>query len=312
MATDFFPKLLNLIQAVGGSSSSLGKIASGLFSTKNKGGYISLSYDAAGNSPVKYNLHNYNVEEIRIYSPSLHTYMNKPACAEIIIIHNTPSGGNKLAICVPIKNEVSTSKGSVIINKIIMGTVSKAPKNTASATLNDIGTYTLNNIVPIKKFFSYSGQEIFDDCSSTFDYIVFSPNVSNVAIDSDCLTKLQKIITNSNIKSKSPSVATPLFINEKGPNRGQIDEGIFIDCQTVGESGEETVVNEKTQSNNNSASDFFDIENNPWVLGFFIFLMCIGLIILLNFYGNGGISKIFGKMNLFGDRNAEGFAVLNK
>ena len=276
------------------------KYQSSSCSTKNKGSYISVSYDASNSSPVKYNLHDYNVEEIRIYSPSLHTYINKQAPAEIIIIHNTPSGGNKLAVCVPVKNEVSSSNGSIVINNIIMGTVNKAPQDGDSVTLNDIGTFTLNNIVPRmpkKKFYSYSGQEPFDDCAYTFDYIVFTPTVSDVAIDSECLSKLQEIIDSSQIRSKLPSKTTPLFVNDKGPNNGNIDDGIYIDCQQVGESDEtDVIVSEKTVSISQPAKDFFTF-NNPWFLGFVIFMMCIGIIILSKIFLSGEIfSKMKGRM----------------
>ena len=281
------------------------KYQSSSCSIKNKGAYISVSYDAANESPVKYNLHKYNVEEIRIYSPSLHTYLNRQAPAEIVIIHNTPSGGNKLAVCVPIKNEVSSSKGSSVINDIIMGAVNKAPQDGDSATLNNIGTYTLNNIVPMmpkKAFYTYSGQEPFDDCLYTFDYIFFTPSISDVSIDSNCLTKLRKIIESSDIISKQPSKNTPLFVNINGPNNGYIDEGIYIDCVPAGVSDEsEIIVKDKINRNNESSADFFTF-NNPWFLGLIIFLMCVALLGMIKFYGGGEFGSLFQKFIAIGNQ----------
>lgn len=276
------------------------KYQSSSCSVKNKGSYISVSYDGANESPVKYNLHKYNVEEIRIYSPSIHTYLNRQAPAEIVIIHNTPSGGNKLAVCVAVTNQVSSSKGSAVINDIIMGAVNKAPQDGDSATLNNIGTYTLNNIVPMmpkKIFYTYSGQEPFDDCLYTFDYIVFPPSVSDVAINSDCLTKLRKIIESSDIISKQPSKTTPIFVNINGPNNGYIDEGIYIDCVPAGVSDEsEIIVKDKLNSNNESAKDFFTF-NNPWFLGFIIFIMCILLLGIIQFYDSNALGALFKNFN---------------
>ena len=278
--------------------------------TTNKGTYISVAYDATSGQPVTYNSRKYNVTEIRIYSPSIHKYNNYPAAGEIIIIHTPVSGGNKLFVSVPIKIEESTSKGSTVVKNIIMGTVTKAPNLNESATLNDIRTFTLNDIVPKKPFFSYSGQEPFDTCSSVVDFVVFAPVLSDISINPVVLNKLRSIIKNSGIVAKEADNNTPLFVNERGANSGNVNEDIYIDCQPVSQSEDtkDVVVN---TSYDPSPIDAKDIINNTWFqviagsIGFFL-LLCVLSALFSSFgkksssgtaVGSNSVSKISSMFN---------------
>jgi carbonic anhydrase len=253
----------------------------------NNSTYISVAYDA-GNSPqVTYNTRGYNVKELRIYSPSAHTYgiTNKQQVAEIVIIHSPVNGGNNLIVSVPARSDEysSTSKGSLLINSIILGTAKNAPDAGETATLSLIKPFTLNDVVPSKTYFSYTGQDAFYNCSQTVDYIVFTPENSNISITSDTLKQLNQIITNSQIASKAPSDTVPLFINENGPNNSTIDDEIYIDCQPVGNSSEtEDVV--KNTSYDPSPINAKDIFKSPWfqiiasALGFLLILIVLSKI----------------------------------
>jgi len=68
---------------------------------KNKGNYLSFSYDKPNVDQVLYNSNSYYVEELRIYTPSLHKYEGTNSDAELIIIHRSDSAG-KLLVCIPI------------------------------------------------------------------------------------------------------------------------------------------------------------------------------------------------------------------
>jgi len=215
------------------------KYQSSSCATKNNGTYISISYDSTSDPPVTYNSHKYNVNEIRIYTPSIHTYTSQNAPAEIVIIHTPVSGGNNLLVSIPINTTPSSSKGSTVISNIITETLQKAPnKNETVQTFTSVQTFTLNDIVPKKPFFSYSGPEPFDNCLSPSDYIVFTPTVSDISISPSLLINLRTKITNSRIKSKDPNNNTPLFGNDNGPNNNKTDEDIYIDCQPVNHSKE--------------------------------------------------------------------------
>jgi len=282
------------------------KYNSSYCSVTNHGRYISVAYDA-GNAPqVTYNTRGYNVKEFRIYSPSAHTYgiTNKQQVAEIVIIHSPVNGGNNLIVSVPARSDEysSTSKGSVLINSIILGTAKNAPDVGETATLSLIKPFTLNDVVPSKTYFSYTGQDAFYNCSQTVDYIVFTPENSNISITSDTLKRLNQIITNSQIASKAPSDTVPLFINENGPNNAKIDDEIYIDCQPVGNSSEteDVVTNTGYDPSPINAKDIF---RSPWfqiiasALGFLLILIVLSKIFSSKTMSNTNImSKPSSKM----------------
>lgn len=267
----------------------------------NKGSYISLSYDAGNEPPVKYNQRAYNVTEVRIYFPSAHTYMGKQAPGEIVIIHTPVSGGNNLIVSVPVRPDQTaiTSKGSRIIQSIIVGIAMRAPKNGETATVNIVQTgspeFSLNEIVPYKPFYSYTGPDTFYNCSQTVDYIVFTPLASNISIVQGWLNNTQKIIIPSGITAKQTSSSMPLFINENGPSKGNADEGIYIDCQPVGQSEETKDVVTNTNSYNQSPVDLSDLLNSNWFqfIGISILMIIIILIVssLFKAFGPKSVTK---------------------
>ena len=57
----------------------------------NRGDYISLSYDKSSKPPVTYNTTNYDVQEVRIYIPSLHSYSGSKSDGELIIVESQNS-----------------------------------------------------------------------------------------------------------------------------------------------------------------------------------------------------------------------------
>ena len=272
------------------------KYQSSSCSVTNKGSYISIAYDSGNESPVKYNSRGYNVTEVRIYSPSAHTYMGRPTPAEIVIIHSPVSGGNNLIVSVPIRPDetATTSNGSVIVNSIILGTATQAPSNGETATLNRIKPFSLNDIVPYKPFYSYTGPDTFYNCSQTVDYIVFTPLVSNISLSAQALKILNKIITSSGITAKQPSQSMPLFINETGPSKGNADEGIYIDCQPVGQSEETKDVVTNTDYEQ-SPVDLSDLLNSGWFkfIGISILMIIIILIVsaLFKTFGPKSVAK---------------------
>ena len=54
----------------------------------NRGDYISILYDKSTAPPVLYNATGYDVQEIRLYAPSLHSYNDSKTDGELIIIHS--------------------------------------------------------------------------------------------------------------------------------------------------------------------------------------------------------------------------------
>ena len=237
----------------------------------NRGGYLSLSYDKSSSPPVLYNTSAYDVQEVRIYIPSLHSYNNTKTDGELIIVHTSNTGTNPLLVCIPIKGNNTASVSALCFKTIIDTVANSAPADGESTTVN-IPKYNLNNLVPKKPFFSYSATEPYQPCSGMVEYIVYAPLHGGLDIMSNTLTTLRSIITSNPYDIKTgPS----LFFNENGPNIGGADGGeIYIDCQPVGTS-EETV---EIVTNTTGTMSFKDWLNNPIIkilLGSLLFIVIL-------------------------------------
>ena len=195
----------------------------------NKGSYLTLNYSGKSN-PVKYNDEMYNVTEIRIYQPSLHTYETKRADGELLIIHNGP--GKNLIVSVPFVSGGKTDKGSVQLNTLITEAALRVPNINESVTTSS-GNFSLDNFIPDKKgYFSYTGTLPYSPCNGTYSYIVY--NIEDALnIEASLLTKLKQVITSTNTAVKTNA----FFYNKNGANSRGNDDNIYIDCQPVDENG---------------------------------------------------------------------------
>lgn len=245
---------------------------------KNRGEYISLAYDTSSSPPVTYNSSSYDVKEIRIYSPSLHSFNGTKAEGEFIIIHNTYAGANPLLVCIPIKSSNSAEPSSKYLSTIIKTVATNAPTTDEETTVT-ISNFNLNAFVPKKPFFSYTGTEPYQPCNEgKNEYIVFA-NDSAIPLSDVILSALKKVIS-ENAYDIKPSPG--LFFNQKGPSSNTSSGQIYIDCQPVGNSKEEDVI--VTNSGSSSSTGHFtseNIMNNKFFqmfLGALIFVIIIFLI----------------------------------
>lgn len=204
----------------------------------NRGEYISISYDRSSSAPVLYNGTGYDVQEIRLYVPSLHSYNSSKTNGELIIIHNSVTGEIPLLVCIPIKSNNTSSDSSLFFKKLIDTVASSAPSNDETTTVN-VPNFNLDLLVPKKPFFTYSATEPFQPCSEDVNYIVFSPLQASLDIMPESLNKLETIIKNNSYDVKT---GPNLFYNEKGPSMGNGDGQIYIDCQPVGSSEDTTEI----------------------------------------------------------------------
>ena len=236
----------------------------------NNGVMINLTYDSASVPPVIYNNEKYAVGNISIVSPSIHLFngTNKPG--EIIITHNPVKGGNILEVCIPFTSSVDSSTASQLITDIISKVASNAPSEGDSTNLN-MTSFSLQNIIPKKPFFSY--------LNGTTDYIVFG-DLESIPLSASTITTLQQIIQPFSINTPGGD----LFYNSKGPSTGvSIGEGIYISCQPTGSSTEETAV-EYNKTSSSSAIDLSNLMNNQTFK--IIMLIIIGcLLFIVIFYG---------------------------
>lgn len=240
----------------------------------NRGNYISLSYDKSSSPPVLYNTAGYDVQEIRIYTPSLHSYNNSKMDGEFIIEHTSNTGANPLLVCIPIKSNNTSSVSALFFKTIVDTVANSAPADGESTTVN-IPKYNLTGLVPRKAFFSYSATEPYQPCTASVDYIVYAPLNGGLDIMPDTLTKLQSIITSNPYDVKTgPS----LFFNQKGATlKGSGDGEIYIDCQPVG-SSEENVDIVTDMGGSFSYEDWLDNPAVKLILGSLLFIAILYVI----------------------------------
>jgi len=212
-----------------------------VLTTSNRGEYLSLRVDKSDNTPVTFNADNYEVRDVRIYKPSLHTYGGSKADAEMIISHTNTSGGNNLLICVPIVVGASAADTSTLFDAILAD-VAKNANSVGKYTIINSPTFTLNKFIPMKPFYSYNGSLPYSPCNGSYNYVVFSKEESNVYMSQNAFNVLNKLIT-SNKYSTTTKNKKGLFYNDKGPSATQSVGGgdIYIECMPTGASGESLV-----------------------------------------------------------------------
>lgn len=239
----------------------------------NRGDYISLAYDQSSSPPVTYNSASYDVKEVRIYSPSLHSFNGTKADGEFIIIHHSSSGSKPLLVCIPIKSSNTSEENSKILTTIIQTVSSNAPADSEKTTVS-LSRFNLNAFVPRKPFFSYTASEPYQPCSTdTVEYIVY-PSDSAIGLASNVFRALQKVIAANSYDIK-PSPG--LFFNPKGPTSGAGTGEIYIDCQPVGESDEEKII----VTDSGSAAGTMTMDDLMHNKYFQMFLGCLVFLIII-------------------------------
>lgn len=234
----------------------------------NRDDYISVAYDKS-TTQVLYNAIPYFVQEIRIYTPSLHSFNGNKYDAEIIISHYSNTNANYLLVCIPIQSNNSATKSASFFQTLVDTVASSAPNDGDVTTVNT--TFTLDDIVLKKPFFSYSATEPYQPCNANVDYIVYQDAID---MTPDTLTKLQTIIKSNPYDIKT---GPNLFYNEKGPNQGASgSDNIYIDCQPVGSSEDTTEV-----VISGGDVDIMSIFNAPYVkiiLGALLFILLLYIV----------------------------------
>jgi carbonic anhydrase len=239
----------------------------------NRGDYISISYDKSSSPPVLYNATGFDVQEIRLYTPSLHSYNDTKTDGELVIVHSSNTGAKPLLVCIPIKSNNTSSVSALLFKTLIDTVASSAPSDGETTTVN-IPTFNLDLLVPRKPFFSYSATEPYQPCTEDVDYIVYGPLQGSLDIMPETLTKLQSVILSNPYDIKT---GPNLFYNEKGPSKGAGGGEIYIDCQPVGSSDDSIEVVTDTGSSPYPTT-FGDWLNNPVVkllLGSLLFIVIL-------------------------------------
>jgi len=226
----------------------------------NRDIYISLSYDKSSSPPVIYNSSNYDVQEVRIYTPSLHSYSGVKADGELIIVHSSNTGAKPLLVCIPIKKNYVNNVVSTFFKNIVSTMANNANKSGESTTVN-LKRYNLNEVIPRKPFFSYSATLPYYPCCDSVEYVVFELSHS-LDILQESLIQMQTFIGANTYTVKT---GPELFYNEKGPTSwGGPGGEIYIDCQPVGAS-DETVEVVSNSDGSGSGSGSGPVSVMDWI-----------------------------------------------
>lgn len=240
-------------------------------SIKNKGNYLALGYDASTTN-VKYNANKMEIHEVRIYTPSLHTYDGVRAEAEMIIVHS--GFGKNLLVCIPMKSSDGSGSGASTFSQMLLESARRIPNSGDATTINSL-TWSLNDFVPNKKpLFSYTSNLPYEPCTGIYDYIVFSLNHYYIPISSEIVQILQGhgkkkgLITKQQYDIKE---GPRVFFNVEGAvnnNFSGDDDDIYIECHPTGEKGE-TLISKNTSGKGSSKLNmdisWDEIINNPAV-----------------------------------------------
>ena len=256
----------------------------------NKGSFIRLGFDPDNVPPVSFNKVKYTTQEARIYQPSLHTFSGKHTAGELVIVHQSDTTAQTLLVCVPIIGD-SNSKGS-ILDALITQVANGAPRE-GSRTSVSIPSFSLNQLVPGKPYYSYSGTLPYAPCNGNVDYVVYADNYG-ITLSSNVLSKLNSA-TKSIIQPQTYSVhnnPNGYFYNQKGPSpfEGGQDE-IYIECNPTGDDGKVLVPEGGNPKNDNMniLEKLNNLVKNPIFGGLLGLILIYALIQLFDMLAN----KIF-------------------
>jgi len=240
----------------------------------NEGNYLAVSYDKVN---INYNNNKLQVQGIRIYTPSLHTFNGVRADGEMVITHM--GMGTSLLVCIPIVVSSNKTVASQSLEFLVSQAVSRTP-NAGEKAVVSVKDFSLNTFIPRNKsFFSYEATLPYSPCNGTHQYIVFMPENSPVFISTETMALLRKIIMEHDSTIK-PEV--DYFYNKRGaifldPSSDGTDD-IYIDCQPTGSSGEPIPVPSSSDTHKKSESKPFNFKNNRTAS---IVLIVISAVIIL-------------------------------
>lgn len=238
---------------------------------RNNNEFLSFSFDQQQATPVLFNKEKYYVESMRLYRPSLHTFNGSHTDAELVIIHNHLAGTNNLLVCIPI---MAVSNHMNTFDKIISQMGEKANSEGGTANIN-LPSFSLQNIVPKKPYYYYTGTLPYSPCNGSYEYVVYDKKDS-LQITSSSLRLLNSLISESKYGIKKAT--NGFFYNKKGPSTSLEtgEDDIYIECQPTGEDGEILVPKSKKSLGLEYGDTMSKILHNTI---FKVFLIIIGALI---------------------------------
>jgi hypothetical protein len=248
----------------------------------NSGYFIQLSYDNTTESRIQYNDKKYVVQNIQLFSPSIHLFNGLTTDAEIVVNHTSMSGAADLHVSIPIVNS-SGSTTSSPIQQIIEGVASNAPSDGETTNLT-IPSFNLDEIIPQTAYYVYQG----DSNSILNGYNIVFGKQHALSLDTSKLSSIMK-------ESGLIQTGTNLSYNERGPNTSgsTLNDDIYISCQPTGHSTQKVAVD--NSGSKPVLKNDFSLKSPVFIFGY-IFLLILLVIFLANVlmnYFTGNKVKIY-------------------
>jgi hypothetical protein len=191
------------------------------------------------------------VSEIRIYTPSIHTYATQRDLSngELIIFLNNITGGRNLLICIPISSSASSASlksAGIQLETIITQMSSTGNTSGQSSQIKGLN-FNLDKFMPPpgKGYYKYTASffTLSPPCIKCLDYVVYDINDIAISLKTSSLAKLISILQTPPYLStiQSPPLASIGYArNNKGATNGLTEdrEQIYIDCKPTGSKGE--------------------------------------------------------------------------
>ena len=275
-------------------------------SVKNKNKYLSIKLNDKDKVSAKFSStdtphcknggeSDLTVDEIRIYSPSLHTYRNNQrADGEVIIMLSNITGGRHLLVSLPIGTQNGNMPvASDQLTNIISYMSTSANSQGEGGEVKGLN-FDLNSFIPKSKgYYSYSASLPWDACEKCTDYLVYDKNDVIISLNNFALSKLQKMIKKDDkIKvQKSNHKNLGYAYNKRGaiPNLDN-NNNIWINCYPTGSEGQILVEESKSGIlNNNGFGMFTGMDQSTFDKYMFLIkvivatILCVGLMYFIIF-----------------------------
>ena len=219
---------------------------------------------------VIYNNNKYNVTEIRIYNKSLHKFGGKQIFSELQVIHKTLNG-KTLNVHIPVK--IANGNNITILDQLISFVSDNSPSCNGNGCQLNLSTFTLNDLVPRKKYLVYS-------LSDNEEVIVFKQS-DGIYISKDGNDKLKLLIEEHKYEDINKDNDINIIASEQSAQiMGEDnDNNILYDCFTVDYDEEEKYL---TSPKEKETTTLYSTNKNVEVIiKIIIFIFCFVIFIYL-------------------------------
>jgi len=200
--------------------------------------YFKFTYETSNRIQSTYNNTQLQVQEIRLYTPSLTRYNGEPAEFELLIHHiDTQGQGLNVMVSVPIRVEDSPPRSNALsFFEAILPHLPSEANN--PVPINQ--TFSLNDFVPYQSYAFAKTTLPYPPNNGEYTSLFFFPTNGSPIISRMVAEQLAQVLTSPEVSPDSTDVSIDqMYYNKNGsthPDENTGDDDIWIDCQPTGDS----------------------------------------------------------------------------